>query len=242
MNCREALDLAPLYLSGELDGAERQQLGAHLAGCPACGGEIELQARLDARVVAAVGAPCPDAARIEQQLRRRISAAQSRRRWTALCAMAASVIVVLAAGYGLMRLTAAPGLYADAARDHRAEVVDGQPRRWRTGAAEIESLAARNGLSFTRTAGLAPAGYSLERAKICRLDGERMLHLVFTNGVRRYSVYVRPHAGAREGIRVVRRRSEQVAGFETGRFRGLVVTVGPAAECEELARFTVARL
>ena len=30
-------------------------------------------------------------------------------------------------------------------------------------------------------------------------------------------------------MRVVGRNSEQVAGFETGRFRGLVVTVGSAA-------------
>ena len=69
-----------------------------------------------------------------------------------------------------------------------------------------------------------------------------MLHLVFTNGTREYSIYVEPHPGETTGLRTARSNSQQVAGVETPRFRVLVVTNGPAAQCIELARLAAARL
>ncbi len=83
---------------------------------------------------------------------------------------------------------------------------------------------------------MAAAGYRLERAKICGIGDQRMLHLVFFNGTRRYSVFVSPHLGRLETARTVRQGAERIAGFETGHFRGLVVSDGSAAECAELAR------
>jgi len=106
----------------------------------------------------------------------------------------------------------------------------------------MEQVASQGGLSFAQASGLAAAGYRLERAKICGLDGQRMLHLVFGDGARRYSVYVGRHEGARTGLRTVRSGREEVAGFDTGRLRAVVVTAGPAAECEELARVAADRL
>jgi hypothetical protein len=82
----------------------------------------------------------------------------------------------------------------------------------------------------------------LERAKICGIDGRRMLHLVFSNGTRRYSIFVSPRLGPAETARTIRRGPEQVAGFETGHFRGLVVSDGSAAECVELAQAAERRL
>jgi len=242
MNCRDVRDLTPLYLSGEMNGEARQRFAAHLAGCPVCGREIEEQALLDERLAGVLSQELPDTTRIEQFVRRQMPASQSRRRRIARGAVAASVVAAIAGSYGLWRLAPAPRWYADAARDHLAEVVERQPRHWRSGAAEIESLAVQSGLSFAQASGLAPAGYWLERAKICGIDGQRMLHLVFTNGTREYSIYVGPHRGVHEGVRMARRNAEQVAGFDTGRFRALVVTVGPAAECEELAHLAAERL
>lgn len=243
MNCGEVRGRAPLYLSGELDGPARQAFDAHLAACPECELEIEAQALVDERLAAAIGRESPDTARIAQLVRGRISASRSRRRWIAMGAVAAGLLLAFGLTYGFWsRLVPAPRWYADAARDHRAEVVDGQPRRWQSGATGIGAVAAQYGLSFAQASALAPAGYSLDRAKTCGIDGRRMLHLVFTKGGQTYSVYLGPDTGHVVGLRMVRRDGEQVAGFETGSFRALVVMTGPAAECEEFARLAAARL
>jgi anti-sigma factor RsiW len=237
MTCGDVGGLAPLYLSGELTGAEHERFVAHLASCPACQREIELQSSLDERLVRAMERDLPDTARLEQCVRNHIAAERPRRWW-----VAAGVAAAIAGIYGLVSLASTPRMYADAARDHWAEVVEQQPRRWRAGPDGIEPLAAQSGLGFAHAAALAPAGYSLERAKICGLDGQRMLHLVFANGALKYSVYVRPHQSAKGHIRMIRRDSEQVAAFETGRFAAVVVLAGSAAECETLAKLTSRRL
>lgn len=242
MNCGEIRNLAPLYLSGEISEEQRQSFAHHLAACPACEAEIERQSTLDARLLAAFCEESPDTSRIEQSLLRHIASAQSRKRWMGAGAIAAGVIAALMGSYALLRPSPAPRSYADAARDHWAEVVEKQPRHWRSGPAEIETLAAQSGLSVVQVEALAPAGYWLEHAKTCGLDGQRMLHLVFTNGTQEYSLYVRPHQSTKERVRIVRSNSEQVAGFETGHFTAFVVTVGPAAQCEELAQLTATRL
>ncbi len=40
MKCNEAIDKFADYLAGELDPAERREMDAHLAGCPACATEL----------------------------------------------------------------------------------------------------------------------------------------------------------------------------------------------------------
>ena len=241
MTCQEARDRAPLYLSAEMSAAERERFAAHLAACPACRQEIEAQAQVDSRIAAALGGELPDATRIERRVRHEISSAASRRRWVAAGAVAACLLP--AAGiYGLVRQAPAPAGFVDAAHDHRVEVMEGQPRRWRTDTAEIGEVSAQGGLSYTQAAALAAPGYTLERAKICGVHGERMLHLVFSDGTRRYSLYVGPHPGAKAPVRSVRSGSEQVAGFDTGRLRAMVVTAGSAAECAQFVQVAAARL
>ena len=195
MNCREVLEAAPLFLSGEMNPEQHRAFTAHLEVCSACEREMTLQSLLDARVAAVLGGDAPDTVRIERAVLNQIEGRRIlRRRWfgVAVGAIAAGLI---AASYGLLRPTPAAKLYVDAARDHWAEVVEKQPRHWRSGADQIEALARQKGLSLAQTTALAPEGYSLEGAKICGLDGQRMLHLVFTKGRRNFSVFVNPHRG-----------------------------------------------
>lgn len=241
MNCGEVRTLAPLYLSGEIGPDQRGSFAAHLASCPECEHEIERQRSLDARLLSVLGTE-PGTARLEHNVRRRIQAEQSRRGWAGLIAAVAAVLLAMVGIHALLRPTSASGFYTAAARDHWTEVVEHQPRHWRSGTAEIQTLAAQNGLSSAQVTALAPAGYWLEHAKTCGLDGRPALHFVFTNGTQQYSLYVLPHRGGKEAVRVVQRNSEQVAGFETGQFRAFLVTVGSPAECEQLARLTAARL
>jgi len=89
---------------------------------------------------------------------------------------------------------------------------------------------------------LAAAGYRLERGKICGVGGLRMLHLIFSSGTRRYSLFISPHFGPVETMRTTAFGAERIAAFETGHYRGLVVSERPAVECAELAHAAQKRL
>jgi hypothetical protein len=131
-------------------------------------------------------------------------------------------------------------LYADAALDHRLEVMEHQPRRWRTDPVEIAKLAARYPLPDL--ARLAPAGYTLEHAKMCGLEGQPALHLVYTNGAQEVSVFVRGRTGAAKAIHAVRVGSEHLAGILTDRLEAVVATSGSADDCLKFAQSAAAML
>lgn len=228
MNCREIEEIAPLYLSGELEDDQRALFGAHLAQCRSCAAEMAGQVALDARVLDAV-AEMPDATAVQGSVRRRIA----RERGWRIVAAAAAVVFAAFLGYRALRPVPVSRVYADAALDHRLEVMEHQPRRWRTDPMEIGKLAAR--YELTDLAALAPEGYRLEHAKMCGLDGKPALHLVYTDGRREFSVFVRARAGGEKGLREVSVGSEHLAGFGTERLEA-VVAGGSGGECLEFAR------
>ena len=234
-NCDGIRMRAPLYLSGEMEVEDRDAFEAHLAKCPACSAKIAEDRNLDATLRSALGGCPPDTDRLEQSLRRQISVDRRRRHWARAGAIAALALLA-ATAIVWVRWTRTPQWYAEAALDHRKEVIEGQPRRWRSSPDELARLAAQNGLQLQQTTAMAAVGYRLERAKICGIGDRRILHLVFSSGTRRYSVFVSPQLGRLETARTGRQGDERIAGFETGHFRGLVVSEGSAAECAELAR------
>ncbi len=235
-NCDDIRMRAPLYLSGEMEPEERDEFAAHLAKCSACVAKVAEDRNLDATLRSVLGGFVPDTSLLEQALRRKISGDRRRRRWAWAGAITATAALLAGVAIAWAHWTRPPQWYADAAFDHRREVTEGQPRHWRSNPEELAQLAAQNGLQLPQAAAMAAAGYRLEHAKICGIGDRRMLHLVFFNGTRRYSVYVSPHLDRPEMARTVRQGTEQLAGFETGHFSGLVVSDGAAAECAELAR------
>lgn len=238
MNCNEARRWAPLYLSGEMEGEELRRFSAHLEECRACAAEIARQWMLDGRMRAALEVEAQPVERVEREVRRQLAASQRRSRRAAL----AAVVLAAAAAVGIWLLRPAmPPMYADAVLDHRLEVLWQQPRRWRSGS-EVDTLAAEAGLSAGQVEALALAGYSLQHAKFCRIAGVRMLHLVFANGARPYSVYLSPQRGGNQAVRTFHSSQEQAAGLATGRFQVVVVSEGPPAQCEELARAAARQL
>lgn len=228
MNCREIEEFAPLYLSGELEEDRRALFRAHLAQCRRCAAEMDQHAALDARLRDAL-LELPDAARVERSVQGRVV----RQRVWRFAAVAAAAVLVVAFGYRMLRPVSR--LYTDAALDHRLEVTEQQPRRWRSDPVEIEKLAARYQLS--NVAALAPQGYRLEHAKMCGIDGKAALHLVYTNGSREVSVYVRARSGANRNLHEVRLGPEELVEFQTDRLEAVVVTAGSSGECLEFARF-----
>jgi anti-sigma factor RsiW len=247
MNCDELRHLAPLYLSGELAPQQRQSCDLHLQSCRECKEILEQQRACDARLVAILGNEMPNHSqidRVNRYIREHIAAPprSCKQRWLVPCAIAASLIAGIVCAYAWMTSFAVPPSYTAAAQDHWAEVVEHEPRHWRSTPAEIQSLIAASGLSSHQVAALAPTGYWLQRAKLCGIAGRRTLHFVFSNGPQQYSLYVRSHRGAKESVRLFQHNTEEVAGFETGRFSALVVTIGTPTQCAEIARLAAARL
>jgi anti-sigma factor RsiW len=236
MNCREIEELAPLYLSEEIEEGPRALVQAHLAQCRSCASELDHKVALDARLRQAASMELPDAKAVERLVRGRIGVERARR--FALMAAAAAIVVFAAIlSYRALRPEPVGRLYADAAVDHRLEVMEHQPRHWRSDPAEIEKLAARYELH--NVGALAPAGYRLEHAKMCGIDGKAALHLVFTNGSQEVSVYVRARSGVakRSAVRTVNVASEQLAAVQGDRLEAIVATGGSSAECLRFARF-----
>lgn len=227
MTCREIEELEPLYLSGELDADRKVQFHTHLAECRSCAARMDQQTSMDARLRKALCAGLPYAGELERSVSRQI-AQETTRRWTfaAAAALVASVFI----GY---RVLQPPRLYADAALDHRQEVMERQPRHWRTDPAEIEKLAARYQLADV--AALAPSGYRLEHAKMCGIDGQPALHLVFTNGVQEVSLFVRSQAGRKRGISATGVGDVHLASFQNDQIE-IIATGGTNGDCLQFVR------
>lgn len=201
MTCGEIARLAPLYITGELDARLAADFDTHLRACPACMRELERQARLDARLREIVLAEETKATQVDRRVRELIAAESEgnpmpqlqprRRRWVAIAAGAAAAIVLAAVGYRTVSGPQVARVYADAARDHGLEIVQHQPRPWLTDPASIAALAEQQGIAPSAVAALASGGYHLNRARLCFLDHRIFLHLVFSDGVQEFSVFLR---------------------------------------------------
>lgn len=201
IDCNEVLELAPLYLSGELDRERAATVDAHLKSCPTCLRELESQADLDARMRQAIASENVDAAPIEHWFRSRAAAEthpkvtpiykRSSRRWWLVAAMGLGAVLLLAAGYRGLLSPRVARVYADAARDHQREVVERERRPWYSDPAAISALAQKQGISPSAPFALSSGSFRIERARLCFLDGRIFLHVVYTDGSHEFSVYFR---------------------------------------------------
>lgn len=264
MTCGEIAGLTPLYLTGELDARQAAEFDAHLRACPACMRELELQSRLDARLRDVVLAEEDMAARVDRHVRELIAAdaaqppvpqlAPRTRRWAALAlAVAAAAIVLAGIGYRTLVRQAVARIYADAAWDHGLEVVERQPRPWLTDPGQIATLAEQQGIAPSAVTALASGGYRLSRGKLCFLDHRIFLHLVYTDGDREFSAYLRPRestslpATVREfangrPLCTSDVNDEHIASVQTPDLTAVIVTSQSSEEALNLARFASAVL
>jgi anti-sigma factor RsiW len=264
MNCGEIARQAPLYITGELDARQAAEFDAHLRTCEECMRELERQARIDARLREAVLTEEDDTSRIDHRVREMIAAKAARhpvpvfrprfRGWAAAAlAIAAAAIVLAGVGYRtLVRQPVAP-VYAAAARDHGIEVVQHQWRPWLTDPSQIATLAEQQGIARSVVTALASGGYRLSRGKLCFLDHRIFLHLVYTDGIREFSVYLRTRdskplpVAAREisngkPLCTSDLDGEHVASIETPQLTAVIVTGESSDAALKLARFASAVL
>lgn len=180
------------------------------------------EAGFDARLREAVLAENLDTDSVNSRIREKIA---GQRRVRAGIGIAAAVLIALL-GYAVWSNVRVSRLYADAAIDHRREVIDHQPRTWVTDRAAIALLAQRQGLPASTPARVAFAGYRLERGKLCRLAGSIYLHLVYSNGSAEVSVFLRHPAGepVPKAVRSADRGEEHLASVKTDLAAAVVVT------------------
>ena len=239
MNCTDVLEFAPLYLSGELDPARGEQFRVHLRVCPSCAHKMEEQKAFDSLFRESVLADPVDSASIERRVWHAI-AGESRRRWLAGTAVAATLLL----GALAIRTAMAPQItpiFTAAARDHHVEIVDAQPREWLTNRNQIGALAGGQGVSLSTLDAIGTAGYHLQRIRLCFLNGRLFLHLVYINGSGNLSVYLRRDKGLRN-LHTEIHGPEYVAGFQGHQLMALVVTNQSGTAAERLARSAAAIL
>ena len=230
MNCSDISKFAPLYLAGELEPPRAETFSAHLRNCPACRGELGQQAALDELLRTIVLAEHIDSSSIEQRVRATIRGGErASHRWMLTAAGIAAVMLLAVLSYRAMVSFRTKPVYAAAARDHRMEIVDLQPRKWITDYASIGKLAEREGLSGSFAADFAPAGYRLAQGKLCFLDGRVFLHLVYradSGAAGDFSLFLRRSDDLSAwGVHTDTFATEHVAGFQHGPIRG---RCGPA--------------
>ena len=166
----------------------------------------------------------------------------------------AAAFVLLGVGYYFMLGTRVARVYADAAADHRMEVVEQQPRpAWLDDPAQIVALVQQHGISRTEVPSFDSDGYHLARGRMCGLDNRAFLHLVYSNGTQEFSVYLRPRDAERlpgavretvsgKKLRTCDLGSEHIASFETPGVTALVVAEGSGDAALHFARVAAAAL
>jgi anti-sigma factor RsiW len=212
MNCTDIIELSPQYLSGELDERRVAEFAVHLKACPGCAQQVEL----DTRLRDAILAEDIDTAALDRRVRRSIRAGSIHVHWWVAAATVAAIVVI-----ALLWTPQTARVCADAERDHRMEVIDHQRRTWLSDRSSIETLVEGQGLS-SPVGSLAPAGYQLDRGKLCRLGGRVFVHLVYTDGTREFSVFLRKLDGE-PVLGPARVTREHVAFFQTRNLTAMVV-------------------
>jgi len=192
---------------------------------------------LDQRLRASVLSEEMDTAQLQRSIRERMKPALLPF-WA--MATAAGILLVIAGGLAYRAFTpSAPPICVAAARDHGSEILDGVPREWLSDLAAIQSLAAQQGVPREAIAALGSTGYRLERGRLCFLDKQIFLHLVYSKDDFDYSVYLRPR-GAQSpfdgSIHQASSGTENLAYFQTDRLIAVFVAEHSSADALAIAR------
>ena len=188
MTCQDISTLSPFYFCGELDPLRAEQFENHVANCPECALSLAQQREIDRKLRAAVFSDASDTSGIKRIVRENMRN-EHRRRWIFAAATAAMLLCIAAFTLRLFLTQRAVELCTDAAIDHQMEIVEHQTRRWQSTASGMAAVAGVVGIPDSALQNLRVAGYYVDRAKLCRLNGRLYLHAVYTNGTQELSVY-----------------------------------------------------
>lgn len=195
-DCQKTRELIGLYLDNELEATPTQQTAAHLEQCASCRREFEAirsQNELLSRSI-------KNSAYDTQPLRASIEAATIGRHrvhlplWTlartragAMAFISALAVVIAALIYlqGFIGASGANPLYWAAAENHRACIADYAAPDWVRSQTDIDELAASFLDEKVHISLMIGSDYRLTHARVCLLNGERFLHLIYETSDRR---------------------------------------------------------
>jgi anti-sigma factor RsiW len=244
MNCSEVQYYGPLYHSGELEEPFLQDFEQHMEACASCEETIRREQATDNALRLLSDEPV-DTTRVREEILVNIQKDltpknQSRITWwQGIGGMAALLAITVVAFFALRPSAPLPlTIYRDAADDHRAEVVEHMKLRWAQDDASILSLLKTVGATEELTQQITPAGFHLERARVCKLLSHRYVHLVYTDGTREVSYFLRSREGEEltgkpvvtvngKAVYLDSVRDLSVAGFQTQNVTVLMVSDEP---------------
>jgi len=242
MTCSEISKATPLYLSGELDAAGEATFADHLKSCADCRLYVERDAEIDRLIRESMINEGIDTSSVDRRVRSGIRQALRSRRWLIA---GASIAAALALAVTAWRIADRPdAVFTAAARDHRVELIEKQPRKWMTDPAALAKLGARAGVPVAAATTFIPAGYRLAQGRLCFLNGRIFLHLVYAGTRGDFSLFLRQAdgGGGSDRVRETRVDSEFVAGFQHHMLNAVFVTEQSGDTARQLARSAAAIL
>ena len=247
MNCQDVQELAPLYLSGELDAPRTRAVREHLNECGECRQEIESEIDLDHRLRNELLSAPLDSSAVEQRVRETIAAQPRFSRRLRIAVGIAAMLLLAAAGLLALRSLSRSQpveICSDAARDHVREIVRQEPRRWTSDRSGIDTLSEHVGLSPAAVSKFTVPGYQLERGKLCRLDGHVFLHLVYSDGTREFSLFLQPARDSHPAgeLYAADFGAEHTASIRSSQARAVIVTSESDAAAKALAGIAASSL
>jgi anti-sigma factor RsiW len=202
MYCEEVKGLIQLYIDGELDARSTLGVHQHLESCKVCLYLLNSFIKQDQRLREAAHAEIIDSGRLRARILEAtaLKAAwyQSLPNWLrppVVRRTAAALAILLALSFVLLLGNFFPyvdhQVYAAAASDH-IRCVTGTSRGEIIDMDELNQFVARFGRMKT-IPNLTAFGYGPPHAILCKIKGEKFLHLIFnTPEGRPLSIYVRP--------------------------------------------------
>ena len=197
MTCKNFQSLAPLHLSDELDTERAAEVERHLSTCVSCRGFFLQQQELDEAIRSAVESEPLDATQIRLATLSHVQQPRTglwnlgRRIWVTALSASCAVLLIM----GVVVANQRSAMYFRAAgKDHVDDLVKAIPKSgWKTTEPEIRSYLASRLNKEDGFERLTVPGYSLLKARDCRLANRMYVHLVYGNGDQRISFYLLPH-------------------------------------------------
>ena len=244
MNCSEVQYYGPLYHSGELEQPFLQDFQQHMEACSTCEETIRREQATD-EALRLLSDEAIDTTRIREEILVRIQEDRPTKKQFRISplqgigSIAALFLLTFVAYLSLRPSAPLPlTIYRDAADDHRAEVVEHMKLRWAQDDASILSLLKTVGATEELTQQITPAGFHLDRARVCKLLSHRYVHLVYSDGTREVSYFLRSREGEEltgqpivtvngKAVYLDSVRDLSVAGFQTQNVTVLLVSDEP---------------
>lgn len=249
MNCDEIKNLMPRFLAGESPQDEAAMVETHLASCKQCSAELEADRQLDANLRQAMLEDEPDASAVV----RRVAAQMEQKPWwrrvfsmpaLRLAALASVMVLVFVGGRQLYIHQVEKSMALAATHDHYQDLVVLKRTDWAySGQPSAQFVQTNFPGSRNLVRSITPPGGSLEKVRICSLNGTHYAHFVFQTSPGDVSVFLRVKTPGESAYPAEDLHDSahglEVAGFSSPDFVGAVV--GPegihsSAIAEQAAR------